>query len=62
MSVYHICPNCGAYLDPGERCDCQDKKEDAAPVLQHQSGKVDPKFSPGSASIVPNTKEEIKYV
>lgn len=23
------CPNCGAHLDPGERCDCQDKKEDA---------------------------------
>ncbi len=23
------CPKCGAHLDPGERCDCQDKKEDA---------------------------------
>lgn len=20
--TYHICPDCGAYLDPGERCDC----------------------------------------
>lgn len=21
---YHECPNCGAYLDPGERCDCEE--------------------------------------
>lgn len=20
---YRICPDCGAHLDPGERCDCQ---------------------------------------
>lgn len=20
---YHTCPNCGANLDPGERCDCE---------------------------------------
>lgn len=49
---YRICDKCGAYLDPGERCDCQDnedsspvlqlrEKEKAAPVLQHQSGKVE---------------------
>lgn len=23
---YHICPHCGASLDPGERCDCLEKK------------------------------------
>ena len=22
-TYYHICPRCGAHLDPGERCDCQ---------------------------------------
>ena len=22
MSYYHICPYCGAHLDPGEVCDC----------------------------------------
>lgn len=25
MPYYRICPLCGAALDPGERCDCQDK-------------------------------------
>lgn len=24
---YTICPHCGAHLDPGERCDCQDQPE-----------------------------------
>ena len=24
MSYYRVCPLCGAALDPGERCDCQD--------------------------------------
>ncbi len=27
MAFYRICPNCGAYLDPGERCDCQDERK-----------------------------------
>ena len=22
----YICPDCGAHLDPGEKCDCQEKK------------------------------------
>lgn len=40
MPYYRICPDCGAYLDFGERCDCQDK-EKAAPVLQHRDGQVE---------------------
>lgn len=24
MSYYKTCPHCGATLDPGEKCDCQD--------------------------------------
>ena len=29
MSYYHTCPHCGANLDPGEKCDCnEDDKED----------------------------------
>lgn len=27
MAYYSICPNCGASLDPGEKCDCQEEKE-----------------------------------
>lgn len=27
---FKICPDCGAHLDPGERCDCRDKKETAS--------------------------------
>lgn len=23
MPMYHICPDCGSHLDPGEKCDCQ---------------------------------------
>ena len=37
MPYYRICPHCHAYLDFGERCDCQEK-ENAAPVQQHQDG------------------------
>ena len=31
MSRKHqnICPDCGAYLDPGERCDCQQATQEA---------------------------------
>lgn len=30
MAQYWTCPNCGANLDPGERCDCEKEevKED----------------------------------
>lgn len=49
---YHICPLCGSYLDPGERCsDCQDKKEAAPSAANAESGKADLELSdPRSAS------------
>lgn len=25
MSYYDVCPECGATLDPGEKCDCKEK-------------------------------------
>jgi hypothetical protein len=25
-SYYHTCPDCGANLDPGEKCDCQNNQ------------------------------------
>lgn len=24
---YNVCPDCGANLDPGERCDCKSEKK-----------------------------------
>lgn len=30
MSYWHVCPYCGAYLDPGERCDCRQSEQPAA--------------------------------
>lgn len=27
MAYYHECLDCGVLLDPGERCDCQEKAE-----------------------------------
>jgi len=32
----NICPNCGAYLDPGERCDCRDADLERERMLQKQ--------------------------
>ena len=26
MAFYRICPDCGAYLDPGERCSCDEER------------------------------------
>lgn len=54
MPYYRICPQCHAYLDFGERCDCQDK-ETAPSATNTESGKVDHELSdPRSASILPN--------
>ena len=27
MPYYIICPHCGSHLDPGERCDCEEKEQ-----------------------------------
>ena len=41
MSYYRVCPICGANLDPGERCDCQDEE-----VRDEREGKVDAGATP----------------
>lgn len=38
MARFRTCPYCGSSLDPGERCDCQDKEE-AAPVDRPEAAK-----------------------
>lgn len=35
-SYYHTCPLCGANLDPGEHCDCDESEH-----LPHDSNKSD---------------------
>ena len=30
MAYFKTCPHCGAHLDPGEKCDCRDKRENPA--------------------------------
>ena len=40
VPYYRICPNCGAYLDFGERCDCQDK-ETAPDAANIEGGQVE---------------------
>lgn len=27
MAYYNTCPHCGSNLDPGERCECESRKE-----------------------------------
>lgn len=44
MAYYKTCENCGAALDPGERCDCLDKcldKETAPGTANTESCKED---------------------
>ncbi len=37
MANYKTCPHCGAHLDYGERCDCQEKREDASDAAETPS-------------------------
>ena len=69
MPYYKPCPLCGAALDPGERCDCQDRQnpyknaqKTAPSAVNTESGKVDQKLSdPRSISIVWKTRRKIKH-
>ena len=58
MHYYRRCPICRANLDPGERCDCQEKEEAAPEATNIQSGpKVESELSdPHSTSIVQHNK------
>ena len=39
----YMCPLCGARLDPGEKCDCQEKKENGLPDANQTSPMRDDK-------------------
>lgn len=34
------CPRCGAYLDPGEICDCQDDEDKRRALPSHGSAPI----------------------
>ena len=55
--ILRACPDCGASLDPGERCDCQ---KETAPVLQYRGGGWKQFESCCSISILQKYLEEIK--
>ncbi len=59
---YKTCPHCGAHLDPGERCDCQDEKE-PPPAGTGKAAEDKPIFSSyhqsGEKSSLPMTDSEI---
>lgn len=40
MSFFRVCPLCGAALDPGERCDCEEEKKAAVSASNADSGKA----------------------
>ncbi len=54
MAYYWSCPYCGLNLDPGERCDCQDEKEEAAPVRRVRPQVKEPDDSVSSLWITVN--------
>ena len=37
---YHVCPDCGANLDPNEPCDCREQREDASDAAETPSKKM----------------------
>lgn len=62
MSYYRVCPLCGAALDPGERCDCQDKEEAALGVSSTQGGMVEQVLTDTvSTSSLSKNEEDCKH-
>lgn len=35
----NICPDCGAWLDPGERCDCHEAAKELAQTIKDLSNR-----------------------
>lgn len=48
---FNICPICGANLDPGERCDCQEKEEAASGRSRTESGAQECSHAPNIPKI-----------
>ena len=44
MAFYRICPDCGATLDPGEKCNCREEEERKQAFFS-QNLKMEPRTS-----------------
>ncbi len=60
MAFYNTCPLCRANLDPGEICDCQDRKEQEEQQIKKmiaigKSGQFRMVFEQGVSGIAENT-------
>lgn len=53
--IFKVCPYCGAHLDPGEKCDCQGTKKEAALLQQKR-----PQIKVHTASLA-DRRLEVKY-
>lgn len=57
--IFRKCPLCGAYLDPGEKCDCEEKT--VANAANTDNGKMENGLPTNiSTTILPKIGEEIK--
>lgn len=57
MAQYKTCPHCGAHLDHGERCDCQDKAKDAPDAPETPSDKSATSSTAIVANRTPNVND-----
>lgn len=53
MAYYSMCPNCGARLDPGERCDCREKEKAAQELALQQTANqnLHPQYTARTAQV-----------
>ena len=60
MSFYRTCPHCGANLDPGERCDCQDKEKAPIGAANTSEGEVETVDRQISTSMISKYRRDVK--
>lgn len=56
MAYYRVCRFCGSNLDPGERCDCMDKRQEREDLFERittesETGQMVLRFRPVARGI-----------